>query len=127
MIQHRISRAAASVANHRAAPRSKALRGPFTPGTGELCRTRRARKPEGAPRPINIPEQRMHTSKCCHKHLAAALPQSGEPPPAASRAATCCMPRAISGGGSCLGAAVLHQPCRWVSKSIGKSGKESGK
>ena len=63
-IQHRISRAAASVANHRAAPRSKALRGPFTPGTDEVCRTRRARKPERAPRPINIPEQRMHTSKC---------------------------------------------------------------
>jgi hypothetical protein len=41
MIQHRISRAAASVANHRAAPRSKALRGQFTPGTGKLCRTRR--------------------------------------------------------------------------------------
>ena len=117
----------ARVTNYHALPRSKALRGPFTPGTDEVCRTRRERKPERAPRPINIPERRVHTSKCCHKHLAAALPQSGEPPPCSSRAAICCMPRAISGGGSCLGAAVPHQPCRWVSKSIGKSGKEKGK
>ena len=93
----------ASVASHRSAPCGIALRGPFTPGTDEVCRTRRARKPERAPRPINIPEQRMHTSKCCHKHLAAALPQSGEPPPCASRAAICCMPRVIPGGGSSLG------------------------
>ena len=54
----------ASVASHRSAPCGIALRGPFTPGTDEVCRTRRARKPERAPRPINIPEQRMHTSKC---------------------------------------------------------------
>ena len=31
----------AHVTNHRALPRSKALRGPFTPGTDEVCRTRR--------------------------------------------------------------------------------------
>ena len=31
----------ARVTNYHALPRSKALRGPFTPGTGELCRTRR--------------------------------------------------------------------------------------
>ena len=54
----------ASVASHRSAPCGIASRGPFTPGTSEVCRTRRARKPERAPRPINIPEQRMHTSKC---------------------------------------------------------------
>ena len=84
------------------------------------------RKPEGAPRPINIPERRAHTIKCSHKDLAATLPHLGlEAGPAArTRLYVACrgtFPAAEAAPGC------AHHICRgrWV-KSIANAGSRWG-
>ena len=81
----------AHVTNHCALPRSKALRGPFTPGTDEVCRTRRR-----ASRSVTRAQLISPSAACTRANAATSIwppprpsPASRRPPPRARLYAAC--------------------------------------
>ena len=104
----------ASVASHRSAPCGIALRGPFTPGTDEVCRTRRAPS-------RSVPRARLisPSAACTRANAATSIWPPPCPSPASRRPAPRARPYAACHGSfpaaeAALGCRELHLLCRCV-------------
>ena len=104
----------ARVTNYHALPRSKALRGPFTPGTDEVCRTRRR-----ASRSVTRARLISPSAACTRANAATSIWPPPCPSPASRRPAPRARPYAACHGSfpaaeAALGCRELHLLCRCV-------------